>query len=255
MTRPLGQITRGTTAPRRLRRLDRWLVAAYPALLRRGDLVVADLGFGASPITTLELASRLRAANPTVRVVGLDIDPARVASAQPAATPAVAFRLGGFELAGLRPHLVRAANVLRQYDEGDVAAAWTAMAAALAPGGVIVDATLDEAGRLGSWISLDASGPRSLTLAVDLTGAPERVATRLPKALIHRNTAGTPVHDLITAVQLRWQAHAGLRVYGGRQRFAAAVRDVRAAGWPVLDGPGRWRRGELTVAWPALTAR
>ncbi|HPV89711.1 MAG TPA: class I SAM-dependent methyltransferase, partial [Ornithinibacter sp.] len=27
---------------------------------------------------------------------------------------------------------------------------------------------------------------------------------------------------------------------------------LRDAGWPVLDGPARWRVGELTLAWDAV---
>jgi hypothetical protein len=27
---------------------------------------------------------------------------------------------------------------------------------------------------------------------------------------------------------------------------------MAAAGWPVLDGPSRWRLGEVTVAWAAV---
>ena len=33
----------------------------------------------------------------------------------------------------------------------------------------------------------------------------------------------------------------------------SAVRAVRDAGVPVLDGPSRWRLGEITVAWSAVT--
>ncbi|MGG7612748.1 class I SAM-dependent methyltransferase, partial [Streptomyces sp. ZG43] len=28
-----------------------------------------------------------------------------------------------------------------------------------------------------------------------------------------------------------------------------------AADWPVVDGPARWRQGEVTVAWGALAPR
>ena len=45
----------------------------------------------------------------------------------PADPPWLAFQRGGFELAGLRPVLVRAMNVLRQYPLEDVAPAWSAM--------------------------------------------------------------------------------------------------------------------------------
>ena len=78
--RPLGVVTRGITNPNRLRRFDRWIVHRAGAALRRHpDGVVVDLGYGASPVTTLELADRLETAvGRPVRVVGLEIDPERL---------------------------------------------------------------------------------------------------------------------------------------------------------------------------------
>lgn len=250
--RPVGLVTRGTTGRRRLRRVDRWLLASHEHLLRRRDLLVVDLGFGATPVTTIELTQRLRRINPRAHVIGLDISPERVAAAQMHAVAGVEFAVGGFELAGHRPHVVRAFNVLRQYDAAHVTEAWRCMQAQLLPDGLVLDGTCDEAGRLASWITLDACEPRSLTLALDPAAAPSAVAARLPKALIHRNVAGDPVHRLLTDLDAGWQAHSSLGVFGARQRLAAAAREVRAGGWPVLDGPARWRRGELTVAWRAL---
>jgi hypothetical protein len=215
-------------------------------------LLTVDLGFGSRPFTTLELAARLRRLNPGARVIGLEIDPERVAAAAPYARPGVEFSVGGFELGGLQPHLVRALNVLRQYDEGDVPAAWHRMATGLAPGGLIVEGTCDELGRLGSWLSLGPDGPNALTLAVDLAMAPSAVAARLPKALIHHNVPGEPIHGLLQALDLAWQRSTALATFSPRQRFAAAVMAIRTDGWPVLDGPGRWRRGELTVKWDAV---
>ena len=251
--KPLGSVTRGTTAPRRLRRADRWLAANWPALRTAPRPLVLDLGFGASPVTTFDLAARLRRINPYVRLVGLDIDPARVAAAREATTELpVEFGLGGFELAGLTPDVVRAFNVLRQYPAEEVAGWWAEMTARLAPGGFVVDGTCDEGGRLASWIRLTREGPRTLTLAVDLSGPPGTVAARLPKVLISRNVAGEPVHALLGALDGAWSRLAWRSVFGPRQRFAAAVAEVRDAGWPVVDGPARWRRGELTVAWSAV---
>ena len=37
-----------------------------------------------------------------------------------------------------------------------------------------------------------------------------------------------------------------------RQRFLATAGALREEGWPVLDGPARWRLGEVTVAWAAV---
>ena len=248
----VGTITRGTTAARRLRRVDRWLLAAHPGLLRRHELVVVDLGFGDRPITTLELAHDLRQVNPSVRVVGLDISAERVAAAQGFARPGVEFAVGGFELAGRTAHVVRALNVLRQYDESDVAEAWRRMTAQLAPGGMLVEGTCDESGRMGSWITADIEGPQTLTVAVDLARQPSAVAGRLPKSLIHHNIPGHPVGRLLGELDHAWKTRAALRAFGRRQQFAAAVADLRGAGWPFVDGSARWRRGEATLAWRAV---
>ncbi|MEU7756197.1 class I SAM-dependent methyltransferase [Micromonospora sp. NPDC049171] len=256
--RPFGVVTRGTTNPNRLRRVDNWIVATCAdRLLAAEDPLVVDLGYGANPVTAVELRARLAAGvRPDVRLVGLEIDPARVAAAAPAADPpGLTFARGGFELAGLRPVLVRAFNVLRQYDESEVPEAWRTMTAALAPGGVLVEGTCDELGRLASWLLIDADGPRTLTLAAKLTtlGSPAELAERLPKALIHRNVPGERVHDLIRALDDAWQAAAPYATFGPRQRWLRAVTRLRESGWPILNNPTRWRQGELTLPWPLPT--
>ena len=168
--RARGLPTRGTTAPNRLRRVDRWLVAVHGELLRTADQppLVVDLGYGASPVTTVELHARLRQLRPDVQVVGLELDQDRVASAQPATTEGLSFRRGGFELAGLRPLVVRALNVLRQYDEPAAYEAWTTLTNGLATGGLLLEGTCDEVGRRGAWVTLDRAGPRTLTFAAHL---------------------------------------------------------------------------------------
>lgn len=256
--RPRAKPTRGTTHANRLRRVDRWIAATCGGVLRAAaDPLVVDLGFGATPVTTVELRDRLAPLRPDLRVVGLDIDRGRVAAAQAAADPPeLTFARGGFDLAGLRPALVRAMNVLREYGEADVDGAWRAMGAALAPGGVLVEGTCDELGRLASWVLLDHTGPVSLTLAARLSTLdhPGALAERLPKALIHHNVPGAPVHRLLHALDEGWQAAAPYAAFGHRQRWRHTCATVRDAGWPVLDGPSRWRLGELTVAWSALQA-
>jgi SAM-dependent methyltransferase len=252
--RPLGEITRGTTNPNRLRRVDNWIAWRCARLLRdAADPLVVDLGYGASAVTSVELHSRLARVRPDVRVTGVEIDPARVAAARPYADPpALDFVRGGFELAGLRPVLVRAMNVLRQYDEAAAGAAWDTVLGALAPGGVLVEGTCDELGRLGCWVLLDATGPRSLTLAARLStlDTPATLAERLPKALIHHNVPGEPVHDLIQALDAGWRDAAPLAAFGPRQRWIAAVGRLREQGVPVLDTARRWRLGEVTVTYP-----
>ncbi len=247
--RPVGAVTRGTTNPNRLRRVDSWLRAVLGPRLGPAPLVV-DLGYGAYPVTTVELRDRLAVTCPQVRVVGLEIDPVRVAAAQPYADPpGLTFARGGFELAGLRPDLVRAMNVLRQYEESEVPVAWATLTSRA---GLVVDGTCDELGRLAAWILLDATGPRSLTLAAKLStlDTPATLAERLPKALIHHNVPGHWVHDLVAALDDGWQAAAPLSAFGRRARWIRAVQAVRDAGWPVRGGVRRWRLGEVTVDWP-----
>ncbi|HEY5858515.1 MAG TPA: class I SAM-dependent methyltransferase [Aldersonia sp.] len=247
---PQGVVTRGTTGVNRLRRSDRWLIhdpTVRTALLDAAEPLVVDLGYGARPVTTFELAHRLRGVRPDVAVVGLEIDPDRVVPDR----DGVRFARGGFELAGLRPTLVRAFNVLRQYPESDVASAWATMQSGLAPGGLIVDGTCDELGRRCAWVLLDTTGPRTLTLAWDPFGVerPSDVAERLPKALIHRNVPGEAIHDLLTAADRAWAAAAPYSPYGPRQRWRAALASLRDAGVPVRTFRRRMRDCVLEVPW------
>jgi hypothetical protein len=267
----VGTVTRGTTNTNRLRRVDRW-IAAQPALLHATDPFVVDLGYGASPVTSFELAARLAHVRPDVDVLGLEIDPARVRAAQEqlarvrtgghhfAAELRIDFALGGFEVPApgdRRPAVIRAFNVLRQYDEADVAGAWRRMTSRLAPGGLLVEGTCDELGRVSSWVGVGASGPRTFTISLRRSGleAPSIVAERLPKALIHRNVPGEPVHELLAALDRAWQVHAAMAVYGATQRWIATIATVRHEGWHVIGGPRRSRLGELTVPWESVAPR
>ncbi len=253
--RPAGRITRGTTAPNRLRRFDRWYTERHGASLRSApDPLVVDLGYGRSPVTVIELAARLRAVRADVEVLGVEIDPERVATALPLGVPGVSFARGGFELAPLRgrpPLLVRAFNVLRQYDETEVPEVWDGLRARLAPGGLLVDGTCDEPGRLASWVVVDADGPAALVLAWRLAGLqrPSQVAARLPKALIHRNVPGERVHELLAALDAAWDVAAGLQELGARQRLAAACASVVSQGWQLRRDVRQWRRGVVEVPW------
>lgn len=251
--RALGLPTRGTTNPNRLRRMDNWITATLDGVLRAApDPLAVDLGYGATPVTAVELSARLGRVRDDVRVLGLELDPDRVTAAQAAADPPrLTFERGGFEFAGNRPALVRAANVLRQYSEDDAALAWTTMRAGLAPGGRIVEGTCDELGRRGSWVLLDRSGPLTLTLAcrVESIDRPGDLAERLPKALIHRNVPGEPIHALLREFDAAWDAAAPLSPFGARQRWIAACTAL-APGWPLRHD--RARHGELTVDWAAV---
>jgi len=252
--RALGLPTRGTTGANRLRRMDNYIATELAGRLRSAaEPLVIDLGYGETPVTAIELLGRLRRVRPDVAVLGLELDPDRVAAAQAATTANLRFARGGFELAGARPTVVRAANVLRQYPEPAVEPAWRTMREQLAPDGVIVEGTCDELGRRGSWVLLDAAGPVSLTLFCrpELIRRPSEIADRLVKALIHRNVAGEPVHALLRAMDAAWDRHAPLAPFGNRQRWQAMCDSLRVD-WPLLSRRSRHRLGELTVDWAAV---
>ncbi len=282
--RPEGEITRGTTNPGRLRRVDRWITQAERSvLISHPAPLVVDLGYGATPVTTLELYRRVREVAPSAEVIGLEIDPERVAQARRRLAelraaghqlPGLSFARGGFELpVPRRPAVVRAFNVLRQYPEERAWTAWYRLRAGLAPGGVVVEGTCDEIGRRAVWVTLPALPAAAgqpdpdrnqpdreplVTFSARLASLdrPSDLAERLPKTLIHRNVPGEPVHQFLRDWDRGWDRSAPYSVFGLRQRWLAAVESLCEA-WPVLRHPPRggyqrWRLGEVTIPWSAL---
>jgi hypothetical protein len=263
--RALGVATRGTTAPNRLRRVDRWLIGTQAARLRAAaDPLVVDLGYGSSPVTTVELRRRLVRAGLGVEVVGLERDAERVAAAAGAAGGGLSFAQGGFSFGGRRPVVARAMNVLRQYQEDEVWPAWSTMLARIRPGGLLIEGTCDEIGRLACWFGVERApdpgggglagapiGAVTLTLAAHLPSlrGPAQLAERLPKALIARNVPGERIHALLAEFDAAWARAAPRAVFGPRQRWIAAVEDWAARGAPVIGTRRRWRLGEVTLAW------
>lgn len=265
--KPDGVITRGTTAPNRLRRIDRWIAYALGSRLRGADRsVVVDLGFGRSPVTTREWFDRLRGDfGNHIDVVGVEVDRSRVRDAEPFERDGLTFRHGGFELSMPstdRPRIVRALNVLRQYDESEVEAAWSLVVSGLTDDGVFVEGTCDELGRVCSWVALYAEDlsvtgvarPRTLTFATRLSSlsTPSDLAPRLPKALIHRNVPGEAIHAFFVSWDRAWELAAPAKTFGVRQRWIQAACILRDGGAALVGPSSRWRLGELSVEWSAV---
>ena len=268
---PVGNITRGTTNANRLRRVDRW-IQTWPALRTTSDPLVIDLGYGASAATPVELATRLRKTREDVELLGLEIDPERVTIAKTELSrwlaeslitkeqaQGISFARGGFEVPtphNRKPVIIRAFNVLRQYDESEVDQAWELMVARLQPGGVLVEGTCDEIGRISSWIAITHDGPQTLSIALklDTLEVPSIVAERLPKALIHHNVPGERIHEFLSALDRQWLTHAPLGSFGATQRWIATAQGMKDAGWPIIGNKSRWRLGEITVAYDAVRA-
>lgn len=273
--RPLGQPTRGKTASNRLRRVDNFLLLYDPDLLRRQDGSYAnaffvDLGYGAEPITTLESAQRLRRINPTLAVLGVEIDPERVAAALPFADDLTQFRLGGFNLplrmrsdgAPEMARIIRAFNVLRQYEESEVVGAWETMARSLLPGGLLIEGTAEPFGRL--WVANVLRRPHlgpflggegevlryeGLLFSTNfrLGFDPAAFQAVLPKNLIHRMTPGEPIYALLEAWKRAARETVAMRVWGLRQWFIASAHGLAAQGYAVSLRPKFLNHGYLFV--------
>ena len=260
----VGQPTRGKTAPNRLRKTDAFLAIAYAERLRAMRGLYVDLGYGAAPVTSRETLWRLRRINPSLRVLGVEIDPARVAEAQRFTEPGLEFRLGGFNLplrAGERAGIVRAFNVLRQYDEAAVAEALAHLAVHLEPAGLVVEGTSDPTGRLMTFLVHERSAAglarAALVFAPSLGAAfePRQLQAVLPKTFIHHAEPGGDVDAFFAAWQRAWRA-ALAPAGDARGRFACAARALADEGWAAARRPTLLRRGFLALgpAWPARGA-
>ena len=255
----MGTVTRGTTNPNRLRRVDRY-IAALPVLRRTEHPVVVDLGFGASPITAVELLARLTKVNPNTHVVGIEIERERVERGLAVATDHLHFTHGGFETPlpselAESATVIRAFNVLRQYNEAEVPEAWAMMRSRLTADGLLIEGTCDEIGRLSTWVTLDRERPLSLSISLHLGSLelPSKVAERLPKALIHHNLPGEKIHSFLQALDGAWRTNAGLSTFSPSQRWIATCNQLEAAGWPLIGDRKRRRLGELSVEWAAIS--
>ena len=267
--RPQGEPTRGKTARNRLRRVDNFLAAYDPALFRRqgaqwDGAYFVDLGYGAEPITTLESAQRLRRLNPQLPVLGVEIDPVRVEVAQPHADARTHFRLGGFNLP-LQPtasgqsesaRAIRAFNVLRQYEESAVPAAYRQMCRSLMPGGLLLEGTSDPHGRL--WVANLArqcddvdNGYRLEALVFSLNFRagfdPAAFQAVLPKSLIHRMMPDEPIYHFFQAWKQAALESAATQIWGARHWFTASARKLREMGYAVNTQKKWLSRGYLII--------
>ena len=215
---------------------------------------MVDVGFGASPTTTLESYRRLRRGHPDLRVLGVEIDRGRVAAAAPHAVPGrVEFRVGGFDLAlvaGERAGLIRAMNVLRQYEEHEHGPAMEVMARQLADGGLLLEGTSTPSGRLFTanlWRRIDREVvPLGVVLSVNLRRAwePRELQTVLPKNLIHRAEPGGPI-DAAFGAWDRAVAQARHARLAPAAVFARAARDAAPAFGGADLRPALLERGYL----------
>lgn len=245
--KPLGQPTRGKTASNRLRRVDNFVLLYEPSLLTRTDGLFADsmfvdLGYGFNARTTLESAARFRRVNPDLKILGVEIDKERVDNALPFADEKTFFRLGGFNLpmqAGEHVRLIRAFNVLRQYEEKDFASAYERLAQYVLPHGLMIEGTSNPFGSI--WCANAARlenrtwNMEALVFSTNFRMGfeVEEFQTILPKNLIHHVVKGEPIFDFFEAWKQAAAGTAAMKTYGARQWFVAAAERLAERGYPV----------------------
>jgi hypothetical protein len=260
--KPVGQRTRGKTASNRLRRVDNFILLYEPSLLTRtdgpfADSFFVDLGYGFDARTTLESASRFRRVNPDLRVLGVEIEKGRVEAALPYADEKTFFRLGGFNLPlfeGERVRLIRAFNVLRQYEEKDFAPAYKTLAPYVLPDGLMIEGTSNPFGSI--WVANVVR--RTLESDSELSGNQnwrfealvfstnfrtgfdvEEFQTLLPKNLIHHVLPGESIYDFFEAWKQCAAGTSSMKTYGTRQWFIAAAEQLDGRGYAV-DSQRKW---------------
>ena len=246
--KPIGLPTRGKTASNRLRRVDNFVLLYEPSLLTRTDglfqhSMFIDLGYGFDPRTTLESAVRFRKANPNLPILGVEIDKERVDAAIPFADDITHFRLGGFNLP-LQPNervrLIRAFNVLRQYEEKDFAPAYERLAEYVLPGGLMIEGTSTPFGQLwvanlvrrmntARWKMEALVFSTNFRLGFDITD----FQAVLPKNYIHHVTQGEEIYDFVEAWKRSAAETAHAKVFGLKQWFMASVESLAAKGYKI----------------------
>lgn len=232
--KPQGTITRGKTAKNRLRQVDHFIMIYDPMLISaNGNELFVDLGYGFEATTTIELASRFHAINPLLKVLGVEIDPERVEKALPFKDQFTDFRLGGFNVpikSGEKIRGIRAFNVLRQYEESDVIAAWDEMGRNVIEGGILVEGTSNPNGSIwvanilrmknGSWAEEGIVFYTNFYKGFQLTD----FQAVLPKNYIHRMIEGEMIFDLFEKWRTALYETSAQRSWGDKAWFVSAAK-------------------------------
>jgi len=226
--KPQGEITRGKTAPGRLRRTDLLMSLYDPFLFSVNSIVpgyYVDLGYGHTPLTTIESYHYFSSLNQNLIFLGVEIDPVRVRNAQPFTKERLMFRCGGFNLPvnNSEPvRYIRAFNVLRQYHENDVNDAYEMMASYLSPGGIILDGTSNPSGTIwtANIIRKHKAGYKEEALVFSYSGkeefSPDIFPPYLIKKWIHKMGDESPVRAFFD--QFRFSYKQSLMFPGGSKR-------------------------------------
>jgi len=212
--------------------VDNFILLHEPSLLTRidglfADAMFLDLGYGFAARTTLESAQRFRKLNPNLKILGVEIDKERVEAALPFADEKTFFRLGGINAPlkdGEHVRLIRAFNVLRQYEEKDFAPAYEQLANHIIPGGLTIEGTSNPFGSIwsanlvrklerGEWCFENLIFSTNFRMGFDV----DEFQTILPKNLIHHVVSGEEVYAFFEAWKQSAKETAAMKTYGDAQ--------------------------------------
>ncbi len=234
---------RPRTRAGRLAALDAWVTTQARALLD-GRGAVVDVGFGLTPVTTLELALAVRGVTPALRVIGVEREAHEA--------PGLELLVGDFgTCATLGPTaVVRAMNVLRGYREDEVAAIHEALGAAVIDGGLVIEGSTDTGGCVtAAWLLRKRGGAlhrEALLLHTDFSRgfSPWLFRDWLPRDLRRRAHVGTAVHTLLADWELRAR---GTGATEPKARFLESLGPpLSATAWEREHGFVRWPVGEAS---------
>jgi hypothetical protein len=200
--------------------------------------------------------SRARRVNPDLPILGVEIEKERVEAALPYADEKTFFRLGGFNLPlkeGEYVRLIRAFNVLRQYEEQDFAPAYERLAQYVLPGGLMIEGTLNPFGsiwcttvvrrieeaeslmarmenwRIRDWRLEALVFSTNFRMGFDITD----FQAVLPKNFIHPVSPGEPIHDFFEAWKQSAAETSAMKVYGLRQWFIHSAELLAGKGYKI----------------------
>lgn len=258
-----GIITRGKTAPNRLRRVDIFLLLYATELFSKQTpdnhkSFYIDLGYGAEAFTVLESAYHFRKTYPTLPILGVEIDPTRVERAKPFEDQWTEFRLGGFNLP-LKPNesarIIRAFNVFRQYEETDVLPNWFHLSEYLLPEGLLIEGTSDPYGKIwtANLIRKSAAGliHEGLLFSTNFRFGfrPDLFPPYLPKNLIHHMHSGETIFQFFEDWRRATQETIAFQPLGLRQWFSNSAHRLADFGYSLVLTKRFLNKGYLLWRW------
>jgi hypothetical protein len=246
--KPFGEKTRGKTAANRLRKVDYLLLRYDPWFLstcvhKYGRLNMVDLGYGQYATTTLETLERIGSFYP-MHITGYEIDPKRVADAKIHNSKYASFQLGGFNFAlqnGITQQIdiIRAFNVLRQYQEEDTKKAYQLLSVALRENGILLEGTSDPFGRIWTAnIFRKKDGYLVYEACVFGTNfryipSPRDFQTILPKIFIHHVVAPHPIFYFFYHWQNCYQKAQRWKSWSNKQVLLASIKELSFLGYHI----------------------